>query len=598
MSEGPLVPAAGPTAPTAPLAVPTGPTAPTGRLARLWARPLVAHVAMLALVLGLGLFLIGPRVGYSSDEGAALSQARLLVRDHTWLYRYPLAGIDPQDQARPFIRGDRGTKGVAPYAKHPLYPAVLAGADWVAGPAGWWVLTLIGTVGAAAMAALLARRLDPRLTRATLWVVGVGSPLLFDAYFVLAHSLAAFAAGAGALALLVGIDPDRPWLRRIAWWAAAGVFLAWSAMLRTEALFLGPALAAAVVGLALFRRIDRVVAVGAAAAAFGGAVGAWLIDRVTSRLIIGAPLPGVTDAAPASWMAGRWQALDTTWFRASYSGQRVGDLAVFLAALLLVAAAVAVRLRPSRRDVAAVLAAGAAIALVIRLALGSPGVIAGLALAFPLGWVGLWSLRRATWAGVASPLLTAASGLVVVAVLLTEYPRGGGIEWGGRYFAVVLPLAAPVLVAAAAAAVRHRPPDRLARWAPGLAVALCVLPALLAIQALRSAHDATARTLDAMSAAAATAGQAPGRDRTVVVSRNRLLPQIAYTDFGRYDWVVPDDLAPYGDRLVAAGIDRVVLVSPDPAADLATLPGWRMVGQVPPGLPIGVAVIEHDPAAN
>jgi len=197
VSEGPLVPAAGPTAPTAPLAVPTGPTAPTGRLARLWARPLVAHVAMLALVLGLGLFLIGPRVGYSSDEGAALSQARLLVRDHTWLYRYPLAGIDPQDQARPFIRGDRGTKGVAPYAKHPLYPAVLAGADWVAGPAGWWVLTLIGTVGAAAMAALLARRLDPRLTRATLWVVGVGSPLLFDAYFVLAHSLAAFAAGAG-----------------------------------------------------------------------------------------------------------------------------------------------------------------------------------------------------------------------------------------------------------------------------------------------------------------------------------------------------------------------------------------------------------------
>lgn len=567
----------------------------TARLiARAGHRPLGAHVAVLAVVLLIGLLVSGPRVAYTSDEGAAVLQARLLEHDGTWLYRYPLTALDAEDGARPFVRGDLGTKGLAPYAKHPLYPVILAGALRIGGEAGLGLVGVLGTLGAATASALLARRLRPSLAVATLWIVGIGSPLLFDGYVVLAHALAAAAAGAGVLALLDGLDPGRSRLRRAVGLAAAAILVMASSMLRTEALFLAPALAFACLVLAVLRRAPVFrLALAAAAALFGGVMG-WVLDRVIWKAIIGQPIAGQSDLPPSSWIAGRWQSVGVTWFQASYHGRPVADLALVLAALILFVAAVVLRMRPHRRDLAALALLGAVACFLVRLVVGPPGSIPGLVIAFPVGWAALWMLGRQSLAGVTATLLTVTSACMTLAILLAQYPRGGGIEWGGRYFAVVLPLVVPVLVAAAAPVLRSESDDRLARVGPVAVVALTVLPALIAFQALRSVHDVTADVLAGIRAAAAEAGVPVGAERPVVLSPNRLLPQIAYRDFDRYDWVVPDDVTSYGPRLAAAGIKRVVLVSPEMSFDLANLPGWHVVSGPRPGLPLDVLVIEHE----
>src|SRR4051794_14452634 len=94
---------------------------PSG-LRRVVALPAWGHVALLALVVAAFVAASNPGTGFSSDEGAAVSQARILRDDGTWYYRYPLAWMQDATGARPFIRADVGSRGIAPYAKHPTYP--------------------------------------------------------------------------------------------------------------------------------------------------------------------------------------------------------------------------------------------------------------------------------------------------------------------------------------------------------------------------------------------------------------------------------------------------------------------------------------------
>ena len=222
---------------------------------RLWRLPLGAHVAVLGLVLLLGLLVAGPRVAYSSDEGAAILQAHLLREGHGWLYRYPLASLDPEDQARPFIRGDAGTKGVAPYAKHPLYPLVLAGLDTVGGQVAILVGGALGTC---------SRPGWPRWLSGPSTLAWIGSPCGWWVW------------GARSSSTRPSCWPT-PWRPRRwppAWcspWARSpraglacrrgallgAMFVAWvvASMLRTEALFIGPAFAVGTVVLAGMRRL-------------------------------------------------------------------------------------------------------------------------------------------------------------------------------------------------------------------------------------------------------------------------------------------------------------------------------------------------------
>lgn len=564
-----------------------------GRLARLWGAPLWAHVVVLGAVLVLGFALTRPGVAYTSDEGAAILQARLLDQTGDWYYRYPLASIDPEDAARPFVRADQGEKGVAPYAKHPLYPLLLVAADRVGGSTAMGLLSVAGTLGAAGCAALLARRFGRGLERPVLWVVGVGSPLLFDSWLVLAHTLGAAAVGAAGVAAVIAFERRGP--ARVLALVAVGVGVAAATAVRTEGAFV---VAGLLVGGAIAVWRDRSrwpTAAWVAVAAVGGAGVTLLAERAFFRSLLGAVTPGVADAPPASWLAGRSESFVATWLDPSYNGAAVGDAALSLAALALAVGAIAARLK-GRNTVAIVALTVATGCYAVRVAAGTPGAIPGLVLAFPIGWVGLWLVDRTLVATPTRAFVATTGAVMVAAILLTQYPRGGGVEWGGRYFAVALPLIAPVLVAAIANRARVLGFDApLVKVGLAVGVVVTLLLGVASVQAYRKVHGATDDVLAVMRVAGEEAGTSGGLDRPVVLSWNRLLPQIAYRDFDRYEWVVPDrdGLARYADRLAGLGVDRLVLVTPDSTVDLPELPGWRVVETPSGSTSLEVLVLER-----
>lgn len=574
---------------------PAGSQGPAGSagVRRLWAAPLWAHAVVLAGVLVLAVWAGRPGVAYTSDEGAALLQARVLDATGGWSYTYPLAAIDPEDRARPFVRGDLGTEALAPYAKHPLYPLVLLGAGRLAGTTGMALTSVLGAVAAAVAAALLARRFTPVLDRVALWTCGVASPLFFDAGLILAHTLAAAAAGLAALGAVRVLERDRPGLSP-APLVGMAVAVAVAVLLRSEGVFVGPALALGAVAAGWRRAVTEARVAAVAGTALAATAVAAMADRLALWAIVGEPLPTVVDPPPSSWPAGRIQGIVATWFDPSYGDDRAVALTLVLATVLVGVAAAAVRLRPDARTLITGAAVVAAAAYLLRLLLHPAGAVPGLAVAFPVAWAGLWLAGRELLDRPAARAITVAAAAVVVAVALTQYPRGGGIEWGGRYFAIALPLAVPPLLEALRRAA-ERLDGRTRRVTLVAAVVSSLALAGLAVRAQREVHGQTRDVLEAMRRAGEQAGDAPGLGRPVVVSWNRLLPQIAYRDFDAYDWVVPDrqHLAVSLERLAALGVERVVFVTPDATRDLAELAGWAEVGRPPGPAPLEVVVLER-----
>ncbi len=497
------------------------------------------HVLALALVLVLGFWLTAPRVAFSSDEGAAVLQARMLADGQGWRYHSPIRAIDPEDQARPFVRGDHGSRGMAPLAKHPLYPVVLAGADWLGGTAGMVLVGMAGTLAAAVLAACIARRLGRGLDVPVLWLVGLASPLFIDAYLVQAHTLAAAAVAGAGVAVLAVLRPHRSRGARLAASVAVTVWLWVAAMLRTEALLVGPALAAAILVLTLWRRIPARRGVAVAVAGVAGSALAWLSDRLWWRAIIGTPLPVPPNASPSSWLSARWEALHTTWFQASYSGNTTVDTLLGLGALALLAAALLSHWRRARPAWVLVPLVLGVVCYGLRLLAASPGSVPGLAIAFPAGWFLVWASGRRALRDTTAPLLALASAAVAGGVLLTEYAIGGGVEWGGRYFAIVVPLAVPVITFAAVPVIRRHGAD-LARIVVGALVAVSAIASAGGLLAVRSSHRDTAAVLDAIAHEAPRAGTSGGFEAPVVISSNRLLPQLDARDFSHYVWVTPE----------------------------------------------------------
>ena len=98
---------------------------------------LVSHALALALVLVVVHLLAGPGQLTQADEGAALAQARVLADDGTWVIAHPIPAADRAGTAFPIERSERigDSFGYVPYAKHPAYPLLLAGAVRVAASA-------------------------------------------------------------------------------------------------------------------------------------------------------------------------------------------------------------------------------------------------------------------------------------------------------------------------------------------------------------------------------------------------------------------------------------------------------------------------------
>ncbi len=127
------------------------------------------------------------------------SRAPLLGRGG-WDLPLTLPELDPERARQPFSRADVGARVRAPYATHPLYPALLRLGSRVRPVGGLVAISVLGAWLAAVLAALLAETIRPRRGPAALWLVGAMSPLAVDATWVLAHAPAAAAVAAMLLA--------------------------------------------------------------------------------------------------------------------------------------------------------------------------------------------------------------------------------------------------------------------------------------------------------------------------------------------------------------------------------------------------------------
>lgn len=522
---------------------------------RAWSAPLWAHVAVLAFAL-VGLIpLIGSSASFSPDEGAVVIQARSLAGGDGWIVEHPFARLDPDDRYYPLGGSSQGADGKAPFAKHPVYPLVLAALGRLGGVGPMMVLSVTGTVAAAAGAALLGREVAAGLERPVLWAVGVGSPLLFDAYLLIAHSIGAALVTAAVLVALRATHRRRP----AALLAGAAVLVAAAVLFRAEALIFGLGLGAGVAATGIAGR--RLALAGGALGLPAAAVAAAVGERWLQRALIGADAGSVSPPAVAgSFVGARVEGFLNTWIRPSASVPATGDVALLGAAALVALAVVVARRRGPARLLAAL--AITAVGLSAFALVADPArVVPGLLVAFPLAVVAIGLADRAYLDRGGRLLLSVTSAVFVAGVLATQYREGGSAEWGGRYFA----LAVPVVAVLAVDALRRRAPSLPgeARRLAGAGLVVCsALLAVGAVVSLHRAHAFTGRLVERIDATARSTVPGDGA-RPVVVSAYPNIPRLAWPIFALGRWLhapQEDQGAELAALLGGEGVEELVLV--------------------------------------
>jgi hypothetical protein len=237
---------------------------------------------------------------------------------------------------------------------------------------------------------------------------------------------------------------------------------------------------------------------------------------------------------------------------------------------LLVAAAVVARRRPADGSGVAMLAVTAALAALAALATGPDSLAPGLLVTLPLAAAGVVLLRRDQL--LRSPAATVAAGtfaLFALAVLATQYPQGGSGEWGGRYFALGLPLLVP-LALAGLAAQKGRVDDVAARTGAVALVVCTAAMSVMAVGSLRSSHRFTAELMARIERGGDQVG-----DRPVLVTTTPAVPRLAWRTFDRQRWLLADenDLSDLVARLRAAGITRFGVVTNQLSRDQGLVEG-------------------------
>jgi hypothetical protein len=257
-----------------------------------------------------------------------------------------------------------------------------------------------------------------------------------------------------------------------------------------------------------------------------------------------------------SFFEARWLGFWATWLRPSrLPGVGRGDVLLSMVLAMGLAAALIVRRRPSDTNGLVLITGVGAIAAVARLFVAPIDLVPGLLLAFPLLWVGICLWDRAAVAADAARLFTAIVVLFTLGVLALQYPVGGFLEWGGRYFALALPLAVPL-----ALHVLYRRRAQLDTNARRVAVAgLVVVTAatsFMAVASLRGYHQRFGALVDDVQASAH--GHEP-----VIVTSEPLVARLAWKSYRRQRWLLTDDdtLERWAVRLRSAGIETLTLVT-------------------------------------
>ena len=519
--------------------------------ARLW-----VHALALAVVLFVAVQMLDNGHLISADEGAVLSQVEILRSDGRWGMVNPAARIDPDGRWFGIDISTRSGDRYYPYVKHPAYPAAMSPLYELGGTRLMLAASTLGTLVCAVLAALLSRRFRPGFDVATLWVVGLLSPLFFDANWLIAHSTgAAFATGAVLAALAAVCDGRR------AAPAAVAVCVAAAAAFRSEGMLFGIALGVACGVVAVVGR-NR-LALATALAAGGAAVGVWWADaRIYSALVGTSVEPfAIRTAEGDSWVVNRLRGLWASVIRPQLMAPTAAGACFLAIALLSVIGAVYVRQRPTEHRLirgAAVLAGFAAVVALTR----RPAPVPGLLVAFPLLPVGLMLLRRRHLESVAARVVLGTAALFGGAIVATQYPVGGSMEWGGRYFHLVLPIVVPLLLVAvrdAVASVDRTTARVLATTGLVVAVALSVF-AVGSIVRLRS----DSRTM-AEGIASVARSSTSDPDGPVVVSELAAVGRFLWKDAVHQRFIaVPtsEELATVAQQLQAAGVDTFVFASP------------------------------------
>jgi hypothetical protein len=195
--------------------------------------------------------------------------------------------------------------------------------------------------------------------------------------------------------------------------------------------------------------------------------------------------------------------------------------------------------------------------------------VPGLLMAAPFLAVGLVAMGSTTLAVSPARMLAGLCAVYAVAVAITQYRQAGGIEWGARYLALILPLLVPVAVFALSRALA-RLDGELRRAVTAALVATTVLMSVLGISTIRSFHDSTRRFAEALDA---TVAQVQGPDlgdgdrRPIVVTTWFVVGKLT-AGAGpsvRGLTVVPrEDLRSVVERLHAAGVPELAFVTLQP----------------------------------
>ena len=538
-----------------------------GRLGRLWRAPLWAHVAVLAGVVALLYPLMSPSSAYTSDEGAYALQERALEQG-SWTYDYRAEPLDPEGRAFPIILSDQGEPGYLPYVKHPAYPSLLRASTAVAGPVlGLHLPALLGLIGTAIAAWLLAGQLDSKLRRPAFWLAA-GGPVLVNGFLIWAHAPSAALAGFALVGAAIVARGGR------ARWALAGIAAALSGgvLLRSEGLLFAAALTVVLAAVVL-RRDGLRRAAGTLAVVGLPPVAVALLEREWVGSIIGSPretLATRSGGGSSSFLAGRlrgaWHVLVQGHFVDPAAGLPL------LLGLVLVAGLGFVALRrwgPSSLGKLA-LAVGLAAAFVIFRYAGHPAdPVTGLFTAWPLAALGLL-LFRWRGAGPVAQVLGGTSLLCAAAVLATQYSEGGGVEWGGRFLS---PLLVPLAVLAVAGLVRalDAVPGPARRPATALLVAVGLVSATFAVASVGNLRNRQDNMVAAISRHPAT----------VTVTTRPSLPRLAWRSDAQVTWMLTDEagLSALLDGLRRAGVADVAVLTGTqvPLSDLGAYPALQPV---------------------
>ncbi len=545
------------------------------------------HSPALLLVLFVFFPLVVVESVWSADVGVRLYQAKALLDTNQWDIPHPLPRADPDGLHFP-IHLSSGTEDPFRYIPLPKHPALvwltaalyrIGGGLGDNGLSAIVVVQTLSTFAAAIGAARLMARTRPNLAVPTMWFTGLISPLFFDAYLGYAHSLAAALLIWAALLTLQFVNPLPPGTSADGVRLVAATFLIGIACLvRTEASLLGLAAAGALV-VASQNRTDR---------------GRWNFAAVSLALTTGAATiadrffaPSTTglanpDQAVDAWggVVGRIEGIQQTLL---LPGRHPTDILVLASAGLVIAAGFLVGRRADERPVSELLLILAAVAAAARVTTGEPLLIFGLIMACPLLVVGLVRGLGSSWSSSDGRFCLTAFALYSAAVVATQYRFGGVAEWGGRYFAAGLPLAAVAAVRGFHSAVDGLPAKRVWRL-----VVLAVAPALIlnvgGLLSLRDSRVATAAMVDEIAEAMATIRLRGGNgedsvvvnleagedDRPVVVTTVPAVGRLSWTevDNGRWLLVDHDELTATSERLFELGVRRFVLVSFDPETEL------------------------------